>query len=120
MGFEVTSGNGSSKMFPGMIITYNVSPVLGIKLNWMTEITHIKELDYFIDEQRIGPYKLWHHLHKITSIEGGVLMEDVVTYQPPLALLGALANKLFIKRQLDEIFAYRTKALEKRFGEFAN
>lgn len=120
MGFEVTSGNGSSKMYTGMIITYKVSPILGIKLNWMTEITHIRELDYFVDEQRIGPYNLWHHQHKITTIEGGVLMEDVVTYQPPLALIGALANKLFIKKQLEEIFAYRTKALEKRFGKFTN
>ena len=120
MGFEVTSNNGAMEMYPGMIITYKVSPILGIKLNWMTEITQIKELDYFIDEQRIGPYKLWHHQHKITAIEGGVLMEDIVTYQPPLALLGALANKLFIKRQLDEIFAFRTNAIEKIFGKFTN
>lgn len=120
MGFEVTSNNGTSKMYAGMIITYKVTPILGIKLNWMTEITQIKELDYFIDEQRIGPYKLWHHQHKITAIEGGVLMEDIVTYQPPFAILGALANKLFIKRQLNEIFAFRTNAIEKRFGNFLN
>ena len=67
MGFIVTSNNGSEKMYPGMIITYKVSPLLGIKLNWMTEITHVKEYEYFVDEQRIGPYSMWHHQHKIES-----------------------------------------------------
>ena len=118
MGFEVTSDNGSSKMYEGMIISYKVSPLLGIKLDWMTEITHIKELSYFVDEQRIGPYKLWHHQHKISAIEGGVLMEDIVTYQPPFGLLGALANRLFIKSQLNQIFEYRNIAIEKQFGVF--
>jgi len=118
MGFEVTSNTGQEKMYPGMIITYKVSPLLGIKLNWMTEITHVKENEYFVDEQRIGPYAMWHHQHKIEPIDHGVLMTDIVTYQPPFGLLGALANSLLIKNQLDHIFKYRSVALEKIFGKY--
>ncbi|MDI9355647.1 MAG: SRPBCC family protein [Chitinophagaceae bacterium] len=118
MGFVVTSNSGNEKMYPGMIITYTVSPLLGIKLSWMTEITQVKENEYFIDEQRIGPYSLWHHEHKIEPIDGGTLMTDIITYQPPLGFLGAVANSLFIKKQLGEIFDYRKTALEKRFGKF--
>lgn len=116
MGFEVLSNSHSDKMYEGMIITYKVSPVLGIKLNWMTEITHVKELEYFVDEQRIGPYKLWHHQHKIESIANDVLMTDIVTYVPPLGFLGAIANSIFIKKQLKEIFNYRNRAIDKIFA----
>jgi len=84
----------------------------------MTEITQVKELEYFIDEQRVGPYKMWHHQHFIEPIEGGVLMKDIVTYIPPLGFLGAIANSLFIKKKLNEIFDYRTTALEKKYGKF--
>lgn len=118
MGFIITSKNGDEKMYPGMIITYKVSPILGIKLNWMTEITQVKEHEFFIDEQRIGPYSMWHHQHKIKVIEGGVLMTDIITYKPPMGILGVFANSIFIKKQLEEIFDYRKTALEKRFGEF--
>lgn len=118
MGFIVTSNTGEEKMYPGMIITYKVSPLLGIKLDWMTEITHVKDYEYFVDEQRIGPYALWHHQHKIEAIEGGVLMTDIITYQPPLGILGAIANSLVIKNQLKQIFDYRKIALEKRFGKY--
>jgi ligand-binding SRPBCC domain-containing protein len=116
MDFIVTSNNGSEKMYPGMIITYKVSPLPGLKLNWMTEITHVKEYEYFVDEQRIGPYSLWHHQHKIGPIDGGVLMTDIVTYQPPFGFIGAIANSLIIKKRLQQIFDYRSGALEKRFG----
>ena len=104
-------------MYPGMIISYRVSPFWGIKLKWVTEITHIKEMEYFIDEQRIGPYAMWHHQHKIEKIEDGVLMSDIVSYQPPLKFLGAIANKFIIEKQLNEIFDFRRKALEKVFGK---
>lgn len=117
LGFEVTSNNNENKMYPGMIITYKVSPLFGIKLSWMTEITHVKDKEYFVDEQRVGPYSLWHHQHKIVAIEGGVLMTDIVTYQPPFGFLGAIANTLIIKNKLKEIFDYRTVAVEKRFGK---
>lgn len=118
MGFIVTSNTGEAKMYPGMIITYKVSPLLGIKLNWVTEITQVKDMEYFVDEQRIGPYSMWHHQHKIEAIEGGVLMTDIITYEPPFGFLGALANFLLIRKQLEQIFDYRTVALEKRFGKF--
>ena len=118
MGFFVTGNTGEGKMYPGMIITYKVSPLFGIKLNWMTEITHVKDFEYFVDEQRQGPYSMWHHQHKIEAIEGGVLMTDIVTYQPPFGILGAIANSLLIKSKLEQIFDYRTVALEKRFGKY--
>jgi ligand-binding SRPBCC domain-containing protein len=115
MDFLVTSNSVSEKMYPGMIITYKVSPLPGIRLNWMTEITNIKEYEYFVDEQRIGPYSFWHHQHKIEPIEGGVLMTDIVTYQPPFGFIGAIMNSLIIKNRLQQIFDYRSIALEKRF-----
>ena len=118
MGFIITSTNASDKMYAGMIITYKVSPLLGIKLNWVTEITQVKNQEYFIDEQRVGPYKMWHHQHKIEAMAGGVLMTDIVSYQSPWGKLGALANVLFIKRQLKRIFDFRTIALERRFGKY--
>ncbi len=101
-----------------MIISYKVSPVLGIKMTWVTEITQVKEKDYFVDEQRIGPYAMWHHEHKIEAIEGGVLMTDIVSYQPPFGFIGAIANKLFISNQLRRIFEFRTSAMEKIFGKW--
>ena len=117
MGFVVTNKMAEQKMYPGMIITYKVSPVLGIKMNWVTEITQVKELEYFVDEQRIGPYAMWHHEHKIEAIEGGVLMTDIVSYQPPFGFIGAIANSLFIRKQLQGIFDYRKTAMEKQFGK---
>ncbi|CAN5278369.1 SRPBCC family protein [soil metagenome] len=118
LGFKVTSNTDNNKMYPGMIITYKVSPLFGIQLNWMTEITHVEDYKYFVDEQRVGPYKLWHHQHKIEPIESGVMMTDIVTYQPPLGFLGSIANRLIIQKKLKEIFDYRTIAVEKRFGIF--
>lgn len=118
MGFNITSKLMSEKMYPGMIISYKVSPVLGIKMTWVTEITQVKEKEYFVDEQRVGPYSIWHHEHKIESIDGGVLMTDIVSYKPPFGILGSVANSILIKKQLKEIFDYRTVAVEKMFGKF--
>jgi ligand-binding SRPBCC domain-containing protein len=117
MGFDITSGDLPEKMYPGMIICYKVSPLLGIKMNWLTEITQVDEKRFFIDEQRIGPYKIWHHQHRIEPVEGGVLMTDIVTYQPPMGFLGSIANKLVIKNKLNEIFDYRKNVLHEIFGE---
>jgi len=117
MGFNITSKLLSDKMYPGMIISYKVSPVLGIKMTWVTEITQVKEKEYFVDEQRVGPYSIWHHEHKIEPIEGGVLMTDIVSYKPPFGFLGSIANSILIKKQLKEIFEYRTVAMEKMFGK---
>lgn len=105
------------KMYPGMIISYKVSPVLGIKIVWVTEITHLKEKEYFVDEQRIGPYAIWHHEHKLEPIVGGVLMTDIVSYKPPFSFFGSIANSVFIRKQLREIFDYRKKAIKEIFGQ---
>lgn len=118
MGFDITSEGLPDKMYPGMIISYKVSPLLGVKTTWVTEITQVKEMEYFIDEQRVGPYSIWHHQHHISPIEGGVLMHDIVSYQPPFGYLGAIANAMIIKKKLEEIFDYRVQAINKRFGKF--
>jgi ligand-binding SRPBCC domain-containing protein len=118
MGFDITTKYLSEKMYPGMIISYKVSPLLGIKMTWVTEITHVREKEYFVDEQRIGPYKLWHHEHKIEAIENGVLMSDIISYSPPLGFLGAIAQSLIIKKQLKGIFDYRFEAVERIFGKY--
>ncbi len=116
MGFDIISEDLPEKMYAGMIISYMVSPILGLKTNWVTEITQIRDKEYFIDEQRVGPYALWHHQHIIEPIKHGVLMTDIVSYQPPLGILGAIANTLIIRNKLKEIFDYRTKAVDERFG----
>lgn len=118
MGFEITSGKVDEKMYPGMIISYKVSPFLGLKLTWVTEITQVRDHSYFVDEQRMGPYSMWHHQHFIKPIEGGTLMQDIVSYRPPAGIFGRIANWLFIRRQLNEIFQYRTEAVNQRFGKF--
>ena len=117
MGFDVISKELPEKMYAGMIIAYRVSPLMGIKTTWVTEITHVQELKYFVDEQRVGPYKMWHHQHLIEQVEGGILMTDIIDYQPPFGFFGAIANKMIIKKTLEEIFNYRTKKLEEIFGK---
>ena len=121
MNFIVTSNyNGDTKMYPGMIITYKVSPVFGIKMNWMTEITHVKEKEYFVDEQRFGPYALWHHQHHFKVIEGGVMMNDILNYAIPYGVIGRLGNTILVKNQIKKIFAYREKAIIDLFGPFGH
>ena len=116
MGFEVISKHLEEKMYPGMIIQYKVKPLLGIKMTWVTEITHVENLSFFVDEQRVGPYKMWHHEHKIEQTENGVLMTDLLHYQPPMGFLGRIANALTIRKKLDEIFAYRKQAVDEVFN----
>lgn len=117
MGFNITSELDSEKMYPGQIISYKVSPMAGIKMSWVTEITHVKDHAYFVDEQRFGPYTLWHHKHFIKPINGGVEMTDIIDYKVPFGFLGDIANTLFIKKQLKEIFDYRFKKVEELFGK---
>ncbi len=117
MGFQIITDPLPQKIYPGMIIQYKVSPLLKIKLNWVTEITQLKDKECFIDEQRSGPYSIWHHQHHLIETKVGTLMNDIVTYQPPMKILGTLAHSLFIKKQLKEIFDYRKMAIEKRFGK---
>ena len=116
MGFDIKTKDLPDTMYAGMVISYEVRPLLGIKTTWVTEITQVIDKKYFVDEQRVGPYSLWHHQHIIEPLEDGILMTDIVSYQPPLGFLGVLANKLIIKNKLNEIFDFRTKAIEKRFG----
>ena len=116
MGFHILSKNKMERMYAGQLIEYRVSPVLGIPLYWMTEITHVVEGRYFIDEQRFGPYSLWHHQHHFREVAGGVEMTDLIHYKVPLGLLGRLANLLFVRKKLEGIFEYRFQKVEALFG----
>jgi ligand-binding SRPBCC domain-containing protein len=115
MRFDVTSPETGKPVYAGQIITYVIRPVLGIPLNWMTEITHVVEGKYFIDEQRKGPYGLWHHQHHFEMVPEGVKMTDIVHYSLPLGILGRIAHALFVQRQLRDIFAFRKSAVEQLF-----
>jgi ligand-binding SRPBCC domain-containing protein len=115
MGFDILSPNLPEKMYAGMMIEYNVKPLFGIPMKWLTEITHVEDLKFFVDEQRSGPYSLWHHQHHIKTTEKGVLMTDIVHYIPPMGFLGSIANAILIKNQLKQIFDFRTEAVNKRF-----
>ena len=103
------------KMYEGMIITYKVYPFLGIPSNWVTEITQVKEKNFFIDEQRFGPYKFWHHQHHFKQIDEGIEMEDIVTYALPLDPLSRPLNSLFVGNKVKEIFKFREEVLNKFF-----
>lgn len=119
MNFKIKSSLPDKGMYPGMMIIYTVCPLLKLPMTWITEITSVENGSYFVDEQRVGPYKMWHHEHHFEQKENGVLMTDIVTYIPPLGILGALANLLFIKKQLNTIFEYRFKAMDKLFPKIA-
>lgn len=116
MDFRIISKHHGDKMYPGQLIEYTVKPVLGVPLYWMTEITHVEPQRFFVDEQRYGPYSLWHHQHHFREIDGGVEMTDIVHYKIPLGWLGDIANTIFVKKQLAEIFDYRFKKVEELFG----
>lgn len=117
MGFKTLSGDDRD-MFAGQIIQYIVTPVLGIPMKWVTEITHVQDKKYFVDEQRFGPYALWHHKHFLKEIPGGVEMEDIVDYKVPMGILGQLVHPFLVAPKLKEIFDFRTKKLIELFGEF--
>lgn len=118
MRFVVTSDyTADTKMYAGMIITYKISPLAGIKLNWMTEITHVHDRQYFVDEQRFGPYALWHHQHHFKEIPGGVEMTDILHYAIPFGIIGRLTNNVYVGKKVKDIFDYRVKAVEELFGK---
>jgi len=117
MGFKIVSG-AAERMFAGQIIQYVVTPLLNIPTTWVTEITHVEEGNYFVDEQRFGPYDLWHHKHFIKPIEKGVEMIDIVDYKIPFGVLGRIAHPLIVAPKLKEIFEYRKKALIELFGPY--
>jgi ligand-binding SRPBCC domain-containing protein len=116
MNFQILEGSDES-MFAGQIIRYKINPIANIPLSWVTEITHCQPKKYFIDEQRFGPYKLWHHLHRFTEIEEGVLMEDVLHYALPLGGIGRLIAGKFVEKKVNNIFNYRFNKLEKIFNK---
>jgi len=115
MGFDVKT-EVPEKMYEGLIISYTVKPLLGIPMEWVTEITHINDKSFFVDEQRIGPYKMWHHEHHFKEINGGVEMTDIVSYVVPFGLLGKLVQPILVQPKLEEIFAYRFKVVDNLFG----
>ncbi len=117
MGFKTLSGD-DREMFAGQIIQYIVTPVFGIPMKWVTEITHVQDKKYFVDEQRFGPYDLWHHKHFLKEIPGGVEMEDIVDYKVPIGIIGQLVHPFLVKPKLNEIFEFRRKKLIELFGEF--
>ena len=113
--FDILSGN-EKPMYAGQIIQYIVTPVLGIPTKWVTEITQVKDKRYFVDEQRFGPYSLWHHKHFIKEVKGGVEMIDIIDYKIPLGFIGRIMNPILVKPKLEEIFRFRKEKLEKLFG----
>lgn len=114
MGFKITSGK-HDKMFAGQLITYNINIFPGLQSNWVTEITNVKHHTYFIDEQRFGPYKMWHHEHHIKKIEQGIQMKDKVIYKIPFGFLGHIVHSIFIRKKLHTIFKYRSEILNTLF-----
>lgn len=120
LGFEITSEQHGDKMYAGQIIEYKVKPLLGITVHWMTEITQVQPQQYFIDEQRFGPYSLWHHQHHFKALSNAVEMTDIVHYKIPFWFVGDIANKLVVQKKLKEIFEYRYKIIEEKYGINAN
>ena len=116
MMFDIISEDIPGNIYEGLIISYIVAPIAGIKTRWVSEITHVKDMSYFVDEQRVGPYKIWHHQHFLSKTENGTMMSDIVSYKPPFGFIGSIFNYLFIRRKLNEIFDFRTSAMEELFG----
>ena len=114
MGFVVHS-EVPQKMYEGLMISYTVRPLLGIPLHWVTEIKTVKQHEFFVDEQRIGPYKIWHHEHHFKQVDGGVEMTDIVTYVLPFGFLGRCLHPWLVRPKLEHIFSYRFKKVEEIF-----
>ena len=114
MRFDITS-EVPAKMYEGLIITYKVSPFMNLPLDWVTEITHIREPHYFVDEQRKGPYRIWHHEHHFRKVDGGVEMTDILHYDMGKWVFGWLASLLFVDRKVRHIFSFREKKLLELF-----
>jgi ligand-binding SRPBCC domain-containing protein len=118
LNLKATNEIYGDEVYAGQVMTYNVKPLFGITFSWMTEIKHVQSLKYFVDEQRKGPYKLWHHQHHFKTIAGGVEMIDIVHYRLPFGPLGSIANELMVKKELRKIFSYRYNKIIELFGEW--
>jgi ligand-binding SRPBCC domain-containing protein len=116
MRFHIISQHHGEKMYPGQIIEYKVRPLLNVPVYWMTEITHVKEKIFFIDEQRYGPYSMWHHQHHFREVSNGVEMTDIVHYKIPLGFMGDLVNAMWVKKELKKIFDFRRQKVVEIFG----
>lgn len=116
MGFKTLSGD-DRQMFSGQVIHYTVTPLFGMSVEWVTEITHLQNKEYFVDEQRFGPYKFWHHKHFLKEIPGGVVMEDIIHYKLPFGFIGRIVHPFLVEPKLKAIFDYRKTKLKELFGE---
>lgn len=115
MGFTVQT-DLPARMHPGLIIKYRVRPLFNLPMTWVTEITHVVEGQLFVDEQRFGPYRFWHHQHHFREVPGGVEMRDIVHYDVGFGPLGDIANALVVAPRVRGIFDFRRRVLEQRFG----
>jgi ligand-binding SRPBCC domain-containing protein len=115
---KIISKSQVERIYAGQLIEYTLKPVWGIRVYWMTKISAVEDKKFFVDEQRKGPYTMWHHEHYFKEIPGGVEMTDIVQYKNPFWLLGNLANMLFVKKQLAGIFDFRFKKTEEVFGKW--
>ncbi len=118
LGFKILSKYHGEKMYAGQIIEYTVKPLLGIPMYWMTEITQVKDKEFFIDNQRYGPYSLWHHQHHFKIIDGGVEMTDIIHYKIPLGFIGNIMNAILVKKELFKIFKHRFDKANEVLGEW--
>ncbi|HSD64745.1 MAG TPA: SRPBCC family protein [Ignavibacteriaceae bacterium] len=114
MNFKIKS-ELSPEIYPGQIIIYQIKLFPGLKLKWVTEITHVNEENYFVDEQRFGPYKFWHHQHLFKEVDEGMKINDIVHYSIAPGFLGRIMNKLFIRSKLENIFKFRKEYLNEMF-----
>ena len=114
MGFIVKS-EVPQKMYEGLMVAYTVKPLVGIPMNWVTEIKTVRDLEFFVDEQRVGPYKIWHHEHHFKAVAGGVEMTDIVTYVLPFGILGRLVHPFLVRPKLEQIFSYRFQKVDAIF-----
>jgi ligand-binding SRPBCC domain-containing protein len=115
LAMEITGGT-PEPMFAGQIITYRLKAIGGLRMNWVTEITQVNPHSYFVDEQRFGPYRFWHHEHRFEEIDGGLAVTDHVHYAMPFGPLGRVVHAVLVQKQLQRIFAFRRKILETTFG----
>jgi ligand-binding SRPBCC domain-containing protein len=111
LNFEITS-ELPERIYSGLIITYRIAAVAGIPMTWVTEVKDVEPLRRFVDEQRLGPFRFWHHEHRFREAPGGgIVMEDTVHYVMPWGWLGQGMHRWFIGARLREIFDFRRECV---------